>query len=91
MFKFFLELDISYSKAINILAASSFAVLLIHDDPLIRKIFWNKVSSYVNEELLFVHLFFSVSLIYVMCILIDKVYVFVKKKIINIFKKVKGA
>lgn len=90
VFNFFLGLNIKYSKVINTLAASSFAVLLIHDDPFVRNVLWSKIFSVVNQsntKFLFLHLLISVIVIYVGCVVIDKIYIGIKTCMIKIIRK----
>lgn len=80
LFCFFISLRLRKSKLVNEMASSMFAVLLIHDDPLIRSVLWSKIlscASYSSSEYLWIHALISVILVFVVCIVIDKIYVYV--------------
>lgn len=56
------------------IASCVFAVYLISEHILIRKILWTDllhISSYVNSNILIFHMFFSVLLIFIFCIIIE--------------------
>ena len=74
-FMFFKNLNIGYHKAINVIAASSFGVLLIHaHSDTMRKWLWfdtlNNVG-FMETSWVYVHAFASVIGIYVICTVID--------------------
>jgi hypothetical protein len=63
-----------YSKLINGIASTSFGIYLIHDNFLIRPLLWGTIfnsAAYVDTPLYFVHLFVSVTIVFVCCALID--------------------
>ena len=73
-FLFFKNIKIGYSKIINTIAASAFGVFLIHaNSDAMRQWLWkdtlNNVSHY--DENIYLHAFFSVAAIYVICTIID--------------------
>lgn len=74
---FFSNLKIPQSKFINRLSKSTFAVYILHDDPSVRGYIWENVfcnSQYGMSNRLWMHFFLSVLCIYVVCVIIDKVY-----------------
>lgn len=83
VFMGFAACEISYSKVINWFASSTFAVLLIHDDPLVRNVIWTKVfknAQYAESNYLWLHAICSVVLTYMGCVLIDKIYKYLLKE-----------
>lgn len=83
IFLFFLMLPCKTNKIINGLASSTFAVLLIHDDPVVRNVLWNnilKAYEWGNHEYLWVHALVSVIAIWIICIMVDKIYVWLRSK-----------
>ncbi len=85
-FMFFKDLNIKHSKLINIMGGSTFGVLLIHaNSDTMRRWLWqdilNNVGQYATETLV-LHAFFSVFLIFFVCILIDRMRVEWIEKII---------
>ena len=66
-----------YSKWINGIAATSFGIYLIHENPFVRPLLWGKwfdSSAYVNTPLYFVHLLASVIIVLVGCAVIDTLF-----------------
>ena len=66
-----------YSKWINGIAATSFGIYLIHENPFVRPLLWGKwfdSSAYVNTPLYFVHLLASVIIVFVCCAVIDTLF-----------------
>lgn len=67
------------SKLVNWVAASNFAVILIHDDPLVRANIW---SLLINKSLMenlsvgifSVYMIGTIVAVYISCVLIDKLY-----------------
>lgn len=89
MLSFFTTKNIKYSRCINGIANSTFAVLLIHDDPLVRKIVWTRIfnnASFGTSEYLWLHAFITIVSIYTFCILVDKIYVYGIKSAFQKFK-----
>lgn len=67
------------SKVINWIASSNFAVILIHDDPLIRANIWTKLinKSFLenaNIGIFTVCMVGTIIAVYISCVLIDKCY-----------------
>ena len=76
-----------YSSFVNKIAKFTFGVYLIHDNPFIRNYIWNnifKTSQYANSPFLILHLFLTVIIIFVICILIDYIRYISLNKIMNI-------
>ncbi|MFI3604952.1 acyltransferase [Vagococcus fluvialis] len=48
MFLLFKEINIKHNLAINKIASTTFAVYLIHEHPLVRKLLWSSFTSYFN-------------------------------------------
>lgn len=72
------------NKAINYISNSTFAVYLIHDNPLIRQLLWSiilKVNLFAKSSFLVIYIPVTVLLVFFTCILIDKL----KNKILNGF------
>lgn len=85
-FCYFVNLDMKYHRMINSMAASTFAVLLIHDDPLVRNVIWTLIfrnATYADSQYLWLHALLTVSVIYISCILIDKIYSYTIKKLVT--------
>lgn len=73
----------AYHGVINSLAKSTFAVLLIHDDPLVREFLWGRVVKiYDAMELipLWIYIISVALMIWFVCILIDKIVACTIKK-----------
>ena len=69
-----LNLKLPESKFINWIAASVFGVYLLHDNPFIREFLWGKVfnvAQYLTSSFFAVYVFFSISTIFVVGIIID--------------------
>lgn len=78
MFRFnfysMLKLETTRSKFINWIASSVFGVYLLHDNPFIREFLWGKVfnvAQYLTSSFFAVYVFFSISTIFVVGIMID--------------------
>lgn len=77
LFACFAACEIPYNRIINGIASSSFAVLLIHDDPLVRNVIWTRIfdnASYAESSNLWLYMIICVLITYFGCIIIDKVY-----------------
>lgn len=76
-FLFFKNLDMKYSKVINVIASATFGVLLIHaNSDTMRKWLWmdtlQNVNAYHSDFIFFVcHAFVSVFLVFMIGVLID--------------------
>lgn len=89
VFCVFANLDIGYNKVINFFARSTFAVLLIHDDPLVRGVIWSRIfnnASYGESKYLLLHMVFAVIITYMFCVLVDNIYRYTIKKWIPFLK-----
>lgn len=83
IFKCFLQLNIRKNSIINGMAAASFGVLLLHDDPLVRELLWNKMfqcNTYASSPYLFPYAIAVIAMVYGGCVLADKIYVHVIKR-----------
>ena len=93
LFLFFKNLHISYSKLINLIAASCFGVLLIHaNSDAMRHFLWHDLlhnTSFFNSNYLVYHAFFSVFSIYVVCTIIDFIRIHTVEH--YVMKKVDGS
>ncbi len=74
-FMYFKDLQIKQSKLINVVAASTFGVLLIHaNSNTMRQWLWrdtlDNVGAYVSPYII-LHALVSVVVIFILCILID--------------------
>ncbi|MCI8375957.1 MAG: hypothetical protein HFI29_11070 [Lachnospiraceae bacterium] len=88
---FCVSLPERHSRIINFISASNFAVLLIHDDPLIRGFLWHKILNVTKkyDGIWFIYnAMMIIILIYITCIVIDKIYVYGIKKIFKYIFKV---
>lgn len=76
IFKVFDSITIGYSKIINMVAKSTLAVYLIHDDVYFRNYVWNNIFSgngIINSGILIVNILLTTIIVFGCCILIDKV------------------
>lgn len=83
LFWSFLGLKIQ-NKFINFVAGSTFAVLLIHDDPLVRGVVWSKIAhaaSHGMSRYLFFWAGMTIIAVYAACVVIDKIckFLFIKR------------
>lgn len=92
LFCFFLnikkEFNDNVKKTISFLATSTFSVYLIHDNAYFRSILWSnilKVEKYANGNYMWIHFIISIIIIFITCILIDKI---MKKTITSFIKKI---
>lgn len=91
-FGYFLKLKMPQSKIINRIAASSFAVLLIHansDD--MRQWLWKdflNVKSYFDSQYFVVYYIVTVLSIYLLCTIVDQFRIaFIEEPLFNILDK----
>lgn len=80
VFILFLKLSPFKYKIINILAIVSFAVFLITEQIVFRKILWTKIinaNAYQNSPYLYLFAISTVIIIYVICLLFDFVISYV--------------
>ena len=91
-FMFFKNLKIKYSKLVNVIASSSFGVLLIHSNSdVMRKWLWEdmfKNVKYYNSNCLVVHAIITIILIYTICTVIDILRIqMIEKPFFDVFDK----
>ena len=68
--------QLGYSRIINQAAASVLGIYLIHDNPYVRSVLWQKLlhnASYGNSPFLIVHLLVSIVLVFLVCMAIEKI------------------
>lgn len=87
-FMFFKDLNIRYSKVINLIGASTFGVLLIHaNSDIMRQWLWQDILNNVGQygtNTMVLHAILSVIAIFVICILVDMLRMrFVEKPLFN--------
>lgn len=92
LFCYFLNIKKEFStnvkKLISFFATSTFSVYLIHDNSHVRSILWSdilNIGKYVNSNYIWIHFACSVLLVFILCILIDKI---MKKTITSFIKKI---
>jgi hypothetical protein len=86
IFKIFSTVKIGYNKYINWFAASVFAVYLIHDNSLVRPFLWQKlfnVVQYISSPYFVLYMVGISALIFITCVLIDKIFDFIFNKPID--------
>lgn len=86
MFLIFKNLNIGSIKSLNKVAKSMFAVYIIHTNPIVMSILWEKIfviKNYYGKTSIFIYIIFYSSVIFVICILIDQIrntiYIYTKK------------
>lgn len=70
------------NKTINYIASSMLGVYIIHDDNILRRIIWWRISPnvyYMNSNYLLLHIIIKCILIFIICVIIDKIF----EKILN--------
>lgn len=76
-FLLFKNLKIKQNKIINIVAASTFGVLLIHtNSDAMRRFLWQDVfrnMEFYSDSLLIIHAFVTVLIVYTFCLIIDMI------------------
>ncbi len=77
LFMFFKNIKISYNRFINVVASSTFGVLLIHaNSDIMRQWLWrdtlNNAGMY-NSPYLYIHAICSVLAVYCICVVIDQI------------------
>lgn len=86
MLCFFLKLNISGSKIINGISATTFGIYLIHDNVYFRQYFWKRVfhtERYYESDKLWLHAIICIICVFVICSIIE----FIRIKVFNIFIK----
>ena len=88
------------NRPINYIASSVLGIYLIHDNKLMRPVIWNEISNnmdYINSKFYVFHVGIKVVLVFIICLIIDKVITKIMDytifKLINKleFKKIKKA
>lgn len=86
LFLYFKNINFSNSLVNNI-ASSSLGIYLIHDNPLIRHLIWTGLSpnsNYINSNYMILHFIAKVSTVFIVSLIIDKIYSITLEKYINI-------
>ncbi len=100
IFSIFKNMNIK-SKIINYISSSTLGVYLIHDNPIIRTWLWQKFwpgVNFINSNLFILHIVAKVLLIFIVCVIIDKIRIMLfhkwenklSDKIYNIIIKIKN-
>lgn len=80
-------MSISYNKYINTIAATTFAIYLIHDNSLINDWLWNKIicgSNFYHSDFLVVHMVASCIAIFIVCSMLDLLRInYIEKAILS--------
>ena len=75
-----------HCKFINLISGSVLAVYLIHDNPLVREFIWWTISPNINQigsNHIFVHMIQKVLFIFVACVVIDQIRIWLIEKLIE--------
>lgn len=83
IFYIFSNINIKYSKKINYIAASSFGVYLLHDNPFSR-LLWHNFNVHrlvASQYFIFYYILISIS-IFAVCVVVDKILMFFCEKYI---------
>ena len=70
LFVIFTNFKPKYIKFINVLGGSTLGVYLIHENPFMRKLLWEKICNnqqYVHSYFLIIHMIVSVISVYIVC------------------------
>ena len=72
-FCFFKNLHVRKSKVINYISASTFGILLIHDNSWAsRRFLWHEIVGKIEYTNIILFSLFSITIIYLVCFLFDK-------------------
>lgn len=74
IFSIFKNLKVNYSNKINVIASTTFAVYLIHNNPLISNWLWNSVVSskdYIESPFFLLHMLGVTLLIFAVCSILE--------------------
>lgn len=74
LFMAFATMKMNYHKSLNVIASATFGVYLIHDSDIIRPLLWNdmfKNATYQNTLMIIPYSIAVVTLVYVVCTVID--------------------
>ena len=72
-----------YCKVINLISGSVLAVYLIHDNPLVREFIWWTVSPNIDQigsNHIFLHMAEKVILVFIACVLIDQIRIWLLER-----------
>lgn len=93
LFLIFKNIHLKYSKGINIIGASTFGVLLIHDNNFVRDFLWINVfknETFANSPYLILYEIIVVLFVFFSCICIDIArQQFLEKPVFNLIKKIR--
>ena len=94
LFMLFKNINLKYNKFINTIASTTFGVLLIHaNSDSMRTFIWQNVfdvKGQYNSPNLWIHAILTISVIYIVCVVIDLLRIkFIEKPFFNILKKSK--
>lgn len=97
----FIKLKEKHNNLINIISSATFGVYLIHDNIYMRPYIWNTIFNnqerYASEYLI-IHAIFAISIVYIVCTIVDlirqrtieKIYIFfIDKYLIFVEEKLK--
>lgn len=74
LFLIFKNIDMKYSKAINVISSATFGVLLIHDNEYVRNFLWIEVfknSSMIKSKYFIIYEILVVLSVYIVCTIIE--------------------
>lgn len=77
IFNFFSKLNLKYNKFINSVAASTFAVYLIHDNIFVRKYLWHRIlhiHTFMNDKLFGLEVILISLAVFTCCVIFDKLF-----------------
>ena len=77
-----------HNKRINSLSRSVLGVFLIHFNPLLRGVLWYKISpnaDYINTNAIVLHCIIKVSIIFIVCFIIDQIRILTIDKVFRQF------
>ena len=72
-----------YNKTINLISGSVVGIFIIHHNPLMKEIIWNKIFpnvDYLNSDLLPVHFIIKVTCVLFLCFIIDQIRILTVEK-----------
>lgn len=90
LFCVFKNINIKNIKAINLISSTSLGIYLIHDNPIIRPLLWNKwlnVNHYSQNKHFWIFAIGSVAIVFVICCVIELVRSFVEKYVLKLINK----
>jgi surface polysaccharide O-acyltransferase-like enzyme len=74
LFLYFKNIEIGSNKIINKIASTTFGIYLIHDNGLMRRYLWDNIAqnnSYLYSSWLFLHALVTITLVFIVCMVID--------------------